>query len=115
MKHQRTGRKLGRERDQRKALLNSLMGSLVQHGKIKTTEAKAREIRPRVEKMVTRARHDTVANRRILSRSLPPVSVKKIMSEIGPRYAERKGGYTRVIKLGQRRGDGSPMAIIEFV
>lgn len=115
MKHQSKGRKLGRKKDQRKALRKSLMEGLVEHGKIKTTEAKAKEIRPKIEKLVSRARKDTLAGRRLLAKQLSAKSVKKMMGDIGPRYVERKGGYTRIIKMGARKGDSSPMAIIEFV
>ncbi len=115
MKHQSKGRKLGRKTNPRKALRKSLMESLVEHGKIKTTEAKAKEIRPKIEKLVTKAGKDTLATRRLLARQLSSKSVKKIMEEIGPKYVDRKGGYTRIIKMGTRKGDASPMAVIEFV
>jgi len=115
MRHQAKGRKLGRKTDLRRALRKSLMEGLVEHGKINTTEAKAKEIRPRIEKLVSKARTDTLANRRLLARHLSSKSVKKMMGNIGPKYAERKGGYTRIVKMGTRKGDASPMATIEFV
>lgn len=115
MKHQSKGRKLGRKKDQRRALIKSLLNSLAKYGKIETTEAKAKELRPKIEKLVTRAKTNTLANRRILNRYLKETLTKKMIEEIGPRYKERKGGYTRIIKMGARRKDATPMAIIEFV
>jgi len=115
MKHRTKGRKLGREKDQKKALLRSLVNSFVKHGKIETTEAKAKELRPKIEKMITKAKTDNLTNRRLLARSLKNDLVKKMMSEIGPRYKERKGGYTRIIKLGPRVKDAASKALIEFV
>jgi len=115
MKHQKKGRKLGRERNARTALFKSLIFHLVKYGKIETTEARAKEIRPKIEKLVTRARIKNLASRRVLSKVLSPLAVKKLVQEIGPKYETRKGGYTRIIKLGNRKGDGSKMAQIEFV
>lgn len=115
MKHRAKGRKLGRKKDPRKALMKSLMEGLIEHGKIKTTEAKAKEVRPKIEKFVTKAGMDTLANRRFLAKYLSVGAVKKMMGEIGPKYNKRKGGYTRIIKMGARKGDASPMAVIEFV
>ena len=106
---------MGRERGQRKALFKSLLCSLVKHGKIKTTEAKAKEMRSKIEKMVTTARTNSLSSRRLLAEYLPKDAVKKMLEEIGPKYIGRSGGYTRIIKMGCRKGDGSPMAIIEFV
>lgn len=115
MKHQVKTRKFGRKIDQRKALIKSLMSGLIKNEKIKTTEAKAKELRPKIEKLVTKARIKNLANRRLLMRCLDKSGVEKIVSEIAPRYTDRKGGYTRIIKLSPRKKDGSPMAIIEFV
>ncbi len=116
MRHHNNVRKLSRETGQRKALLRSLAESLVTHGKIKTTEAKAKELRPFIEKLVTKGKDGTLASRRILISKLgSPEIAKKMVDEIAKKYAERKGGYTRVVKLGQRGGDASPMALIEFV
>ncbi|MFC1625397.1 50S ribosomal protein L17 [Patescibacteria group bacterium] len=115
MRNQKKGRKLGRETGQRKALIKSLMNSFVKYGKIETTEAKAKELRPRIEKLITKAKLNNLANRRILARYFTPAITKKMMDEIGPRYKERKGGYTRITKLSPRAKDRSPMAIIEFV
>lgn len=115
MKHQSKGRKLGRKKDQRRMLMRTLMGSLVEHEKVRTTEAKAKEVRPKIEKLITKARTNTLANRRLVNKELSSKATKKMMDEIGPRYKERKGGYTRIIKTGTRKGDASPTAVIEFV
>lgn len=116
MRHQNQNRKFGRERDQRRALMRSLASSLILEEKITTTEAKAKELRPYVEKMVTKGKDNNLATQRLLISKLSrKEAVKKIMDEIAPKYKERNGGYTRITKLGQRMGDASPMAIIEFV
>ena len=115
MRHRKQGRKLGRERDQRRALLKSLSRSLVLHGRIKTTEARAKELRPFIEKLVSKSRSDTVTNRRHVAQYLDQSSLKELFTVIGPRYKERAGGYTRISKLGERRGDAAKEAIIEFV
>ena len=109
------GRKLSRKKGPRKALLKSLANNFFLHEKIKTTEAKAKELRPRVEKMITRAKEGTIANRRVLSSGLDKKIVKKLVDEIAPKYKERNGGYTRIMKLGRRNSDGARMAIIELV
>lgn len=114
MRHQKTGRKFGRVRKVRRAFITGLVRSLVIKEKIRTTEARAKEIRPVVEKLVTRAKSDSVANRRQIARVLDPSSTKKIFTEIAPRYSSRKGGYIRITKL-DRRGDNAPMAVIEFI
>lgn len=96
--------------------MRSLLNNFIKAGKITTTEAKAKELRPLVEKMITRAKKDSVGNRRFLARYLNRGRVKKLLEEIGPRYLERRGGYTRIIKLGERKiGDASPMAVIELI
>lgn len=116
MKHLKRKRKFGRERKLRRSLIRSLLNSLIKKGKITTTEAKAKEIRPLAEKMITRAKNNSVANRRLLARELNPAQVKKLFEEIGPRYKDRKGGYARIIKMGRRKsGDASPMAVIELI
>lgn len=115
MKHLKKGRKLGRKRKVRRSLIRLILNSLIEKEKIATTEAKAKEIRPLIEKMITMAKKDTVSNRRLLAKTLGAKQVKKIFADIAPRYAERKGGYTRILKLRRRLGDASPMAIIEFV
>ncbi len=108
-------RRFGRISSQRKALMYSLTAALVDKEKITTTEAKAKELRPIVEKMITTARKNTVYSRRLIERRLTPKLTKKIINEIGPRYKERQGGYTRITKLGPRKTDGARMAVIEFV
>jgi len=115
MRHGNVNRKFGRERGQRAALLKSLARSLVIKGKIKTTEAKAKEIRPYVEKLVTKAKAPTLANRRSLIVTLgAAVTANKIIRMAG-NYTERSGGYLRITKMGPRKGDAAKMAVIEFV
>lgn len=100
----------------RKALLRGLATHLVLKGKIKTTLAKARAIRSVVEKQVTLSKKNTLATRRQLAKYFySEKSINKLLKELGPKYMERKGGYTRIIKLENRRGDNAPMAIVEFV
>lgn len=115
MKHQGKGRILGRKAGQRRALMKSLSSSFFTLGRIKTTEAKAKEIRPRIEKLITRAKNPTLANRRILRATFSNEIVKKIIDQATGIYKERPGGYTRVMKLARRPGDAARMAIIEFV
>lgn len=115
MRKQKRGRKLSREKGQRKALLRSLALSLFLREKIKTTRAKAKEVSVLAEKLITRAKTDNLASRRFLLRFLPQKIVAKIFKEIIQRYKERKGGYTRLVKLGQRKSDGAEMAIIELI
>ena len=109
------GRKFSRKKGPRKALLKSLANNLFLHEKMKTTEAKAKEIRSIAEKMITRAKTGTVANRRVLLSGLDAKIVKKLVDEIAPKYKERHGGYTRITKLGPRNSDGAPMVIIELI
>ena len=117
MRHGNNKRKFGRERKVRNALMNSLALNLIVRGKIKTTEPKAKELRPFIEKLVTHAKKGDIATRRVviarLSNRKP--EVKKLFEVIAPKYADRKGGYTRVLKLGARKSDGAKMAIIEFL
>lgn len=115
MRKLKKGRKLSLKRDQRKALLRSLARNLVLKKKIKTTEARAKEVSGFVEKQITRAKKGTLHSRRILARYLAPDVVGKMISEIAPKYQDRPGGYTRIIKLKQRKGDGAKMAVIELV
>lgn len=117
MRHHNKNRKFGRETNQRKALLKSLTRALIVHGKINTTLAKAKEIRPLVEGLVTKAKTDTIHSKRlVLSRvSNERKLLKKLFEEIAPKYKTRSGGYTRIIKLPSRKSDGSKMAVIEFV
>ncbi len=117
MRHHNKNRKFGRVRKVRKALLNSLAANLITRGKIKTTEPKAKELRPLIEKMVTHAKAGGTAKRRLVSAKLGgrKSEVKKLFDVIAPKYKDTKGGYTRVLKLGARKSDGAKMAIIEFV
>ncbi len=115
MKKRKKGRKLSREKDQRKALLRAISSALYLREKIKTTEAKAKEVSGFAEKSITRAKKGDLACRRLLAKHFSLNIVKKLVNEIGPRYKERKGGYTRIIKLGPRKSDGAKMAIIELV
>jgi len=115
MRKLKKGRKLSRKRNQRKALLKTLARALFLREKIKTTEAKAKELRSFTEKMVTRAKKGDLNSLRILAKYFSKDLVKKLVAEIGLRYKERKGGYTRIIKLGQRKDDGARMAVIELV
>ena len=115
MKHYKKGRKLSRQRDQRKALLKNLAAHLILREKIITTEAKAKEIKPFVEKLITKSKKNDLSSVRYLSGYLPIKARQKIISQIGPRYQKRAGGYTRIIKLGPRKTDGAKMAIIELI
>lgn len=117
MRHHDANRKFGRSKNQRSALLKGLAASLIEHGRIMTTEAKAKELRPTVEKMITKAKNPTLSNRRLLLSSLYNNTdvVEKLISDVAPKYTERAGGYTRITKLVQRKGDASKMAVIEFV
>ncbi len=109
-------RKLGRTSGQRRAVLRSLVTSLVLEGRIETTEAKAKTIKPLADKMVTLGkRGDLHARRQAAGFLNQPAAVKRLFDDVAPKYAERNGGYTRVMKTGFRRGDATPMAIIEWV
>ena len=116
MRHQRSGRKLGRDSAHRKALYANLVCSLVEHGRIRTTEAKAKEVRPVAEEMITLGRRGDVAAARqavAFLRSKPVV--RKLFADVAPRFADRPGGYTRIVKIGPRLGDAAPMAYLELV
>ncbi len=115
MKKLKQGRKFSREKNQRKSLLNSLARAIFLVGRIKTTEARAKEVSGFAEKCITRARKRDLYSRRVLLKYFSKDLVKKLVDEIGPKYKDRNGGYTRIIKLGQRRSDGAKMAIIELV
>ncbi len=116
MRHQKAGRKFGRNPAQRVALLRQLAISVILHERITTTEAKAKTIRPVVEKLVTIAREDSVHHRRLIMTKINhELATAKLFDEIAPRYDGTPGGYTRISKLGPRRGDAAPMALIEFV
>jgi len=116
MRHHNQNRKLGRKTDERRALLRSLANSLIRDERITTTEAKAKELRPFIEKLVTRSKTDTLAARRIvLSRLDNQIQTAKLFKEVSPKYEKREGGYTRIVKLPIRKSDASKMALIEFV
>ncbi len=116
MNHGIKGRKLSRNSAHRKALFRNLSISLLQHELIKTTLPKAKEIRPFVEKVITLAKKDTLANRRLATSILGnQLIVEKLFKEIGPRVSARNGGYTRILKFGFRTGDKAPMAVMELV
>ncbi|MEK7646560.1 MAG: 50S ribosomal protein L17 [Patescibacteria group bacterium] len=116
MRHGNSTRKFGREKTQRHALMRSLARNLIRDSRIRTTVAKAKELRPYVEKLVTKAKINTVASRRTINSRLQGVTeTKKLFDVVAPKYTERKGGYIRIIRLGNRDLDGSPMALIEFV
>jgi large subunit ribosomal protein L17 len=109
-------RKLGRDTSARKALFRSILTSFFAHGRIETTEAKAKEITPLAAKMITLAkRGDLHARRQVLSYLMDEAVTKKLFEEVALKYKERQGGYTRILKLGPRRGDAAPMAILELV
>lgn len=118
MRHMKAGRTFNRDTNARKALFVGLAKNLIEKEQIKTTLPKAKDLRSVVEKLITRAKVDTVANRRLTASELgnnSDAAVKKLFTVLGPRYAKRPGGYTRVLKAGFRYGDAAPMAIIELV
>jgi large subunit ribosomal protein L17 len=117
MRHGLKGRKFNRNTGQRKALIKSLVVSLLKHEQIKTTVPKAKDLRPVVEKLVTIAKDNTLANRRNLLAYLNGnvLMVDRLLNHLGPRFKERQGGYLRIMKAGFRHGDMAPMAVIEFV
>jgi len=115
MRKKNKGRSLSRLKNQRVALLRTLMSSLFLHGKIKTTEAKAKELRSIAEKFITRAKDNRMSNERLLAKSLSLPIVKKLVEEIAPIYSTRPGGYTRITKIGPRKSDSANMVIIELV
>ena len=116
MRHRKVGKKLGREAGPRQALTDSLATSLILYEKIVTTESKAKTIRPIVEKLITRGKEKSVHNKQQLAKVLEDKkAVQKILDVLGPKYKDRAGGYTRIIKMSPRQGDGAPMAQIELV
>jgi large subunit ribosomal protein L17 len=116
MRHRKKTKILDRKKDPRKALFRSLATSLVMYEKIQTTEAKAKALRPIIEKLITKAKKgDLHARRELIKYLYLENAVKKMIEEIGPRYKDRMGGYTRIIKTNARQGDAAKMAIIEFV
>ena len=116
MRHHNKNRKFGRSQNQRHALIKSLMTSLIRDEKIVTTEAKAKELRPHIERIVTHGKIDTLAKRRFAIAKIGSKEMTaKLFAEIAPKYKERTGGYTRIIKLPLRKNDATKMAQIEFV
>ncbi|MCG9758316.1 MULTISPECIES: 50S ribosomal protein L17 [Pseudoalteromonas] len=116
MRHRKSGRQLNRNSSHRKAMFSNMAGSLVKHEIIKTTLPKAKELRRVIEPLITLAKTDSVANRRLaFARTRDKEVVGKLFTEIGPRFADRPGGYTRILKCGFRTGDNAPMAYIELL
>ena len=116
MKHRMGFKRLGRNRSHRLALYKAMVNALFKHERIRTTQVKAKEVRRVAERMITRARSDTVHNRRLIARSIGDRAVlAKLFTDIAPRFAERPGGYTRILKLGARYGDATEMVLLELV
>ena len=116
MRHQRKGKKLGRDPAHRKALYSNLAGALIEHGRIKTTEAKAKAVKPIAEKMITLGRRgDLAARRQALAYLRSQEVVHQLFAEVAPRFADRPGGYSRIVKLGPRYGDAAEMVYLELV
>ena len=116
MRHRKSGRQLNRNSSHRKAMFRNMACSLIEHEVIRTTVPKAKELRRVAEPLITLAKSDSVANRRLaFSRMRSKAAVGKLFSEIAPRYQERPGGYTRILKCGFRAGDAAPMAFVELV
>lgn len=116
MRHRNAGRSLGRTNTHRKAMFSNMCCSLIEHELIKTTLAKAKELRRYIEPMITTSKSDSVATRRqVFDKLRSKAAVGKLFTTLGPRYAERPGGYVRVLKCGFRVGDNAPMAIVELV
>jgi large subunit ribosomal protein L17 len=116
LRHRKTGRKLGRDAAHRKALYANLTASLIEHGRIKTTEAKAKEVRPIVEEMISLGkRGDVAAQRQAVAFLRSKAAAHKLFADVAPRFADRPGGYTRIVKIGPRPGDAADMAYLELV
>jgi large subunit ribosomal protein L17 len=116
MRHRKAGRKFGRNTAQRQALFRQLAVSMILHERLTTTEAKAKSLRPVVEKLVTIAREDTLHHRKLVMSKIDHTpATTKLFESIAPRFEDTPGGYTRISKLGTRHGDAAPMALIEFV
>jgi large subunit ribosomal protein L17 len=116
LRHRRAGKKLGRDSAHRKALYSNLAGALIEHGRIKTTEAKAKAVKPFAEQMITLGkRGDLHARRLALAELRSQDVVHQLFAEVGPRFADRPGGYTRIVKLGPRLGDAADMVYLELV
>lgn len=115
MRHLKKGRKFSRKRDQRKAFLKGLLEALILHEKIKTTLARAKELKPLIERKVSVAKNKSLSNIRLLRRSLSEKAVKKLVDDIAPRFSSVNGGYVKIIKLVPRKTDGAKMAIVKFI
>ena len=116
MRHQRSGKKLGRDSAHRRALYANLAGALIEHGRVRTTVAKAKAVRPIAEQMITLGRRgDLHARRQALAYLRSQDVVHKLFSDVGPRFADRPGGYSRIVKIGPRQGDAAEMAYLELV
>ena len=116
MRHQRAGKKLGRDSAHRKALYSNLAGALIEHGRVRTTEAKAKAVKPFAEKMITLGkRGDLAARRHALAELRSQDVVHRLFADVAPRFAERPGGYTRIVKIGPRQGDAAAMVYLELV
>lgn len=116
MPHQIAGRHLNRNSSQRKALFKGLVTQVLQHERIETTEAKAKAVRSDIEKIITLAKRGDVHSRRLVLKTVADKKVvEKLFDKLGPRYADRNGGYTRIIRLGQRHGDAAEMVFLELV
>jgi large subunit ribosomal protein L17 len=116
MRHRHKGRQLSRTASHREALLRNMATSLFRHGRISTTTAKAKELRPFAERLITLAKRGDLHSRRLAGRKVQDKEILfKLFDSIGPRFAERPGGYTRILKVGHRQGDGAEMALIELV
>ena len=116
MKHRMGFNRLGRNRSHRLALYKAMVSALFRHERIRTSQVKAREVRRVAERMITRARSDTVHNRRLIARSIGDRALlAKLFTDIAPRFADRPGGYTRILKLGPRYGDATEMVLLELV
>jgi large subunit ribosomal protein L17 len=116
MRHRNAGRKLSRNTPHRRALLRNLVTSFLEHGRLMTTLPKAKEVRPLAEKMITLGKRDSLhARRQVQAYVMKEAIAKKVFDTIAPKFSDRKGGYSRIIKLGNRKGDGADLAIIELI
>ena len=116
MRHARSGKKLGRDSAHRKALYSNLAGALIEHGRIRTTVTKAKAVKPFAEQMITLGRRgDLHARRQAMAQLRSQEVVHRLFADVGPRFAERPGGYSRIVKLGPRQGDAAEMAYLELV
>jgi large subunit ribosomal protein L17 len=116
VRHLKRGRRLGMPGDRRRAMLRGLMSALLRHEHIRTTDARAKELRPRIERLITLGKRGDLHARRLALSYLPDqLMVEKLFADVAPRYADRAGGYTRIVKIGQRKGDAAEMVQIELV